>query len=159
MNDLDDIETLFRRNYAAMHRLAVMILHDVDAAADVVQDVFTALLRNQGLGPVSPSYLMNSVRNRCINRLRDMETQHRIRLLISMDDGLEDNSADERLTEISMIISDCLSLRCRQVMEMRFRSGMSYHEIAEELDISEAAVYKHLRKGLDILRKKLDHNG
>lgn len=35
-----DIERLFKANYAVMHRLAVAMVHDRDAAGDVVHGVF-----------------------------------------------------------------------------------------------------------------------
>ena len=40
----DDIERLFRSHYAAMYRLAMLILRDEDVARDIVYDVFEALL-------------------------------------------------------------------------------------------------------------------
>lgn len=44
MTTRDDIELLFRTHYAAMYRLAMLILRDDDVARDIVHDVFEALL-------------------------------------------------------------------------------------------------------------------
>lgn len=49
--------------------------------------------------------------------------------------------------------------RCATVMKLRFESGMTYDEIADELQITTVAVYKQLCKGLAILRKKLSRYG
>ncbi|MCH5220511.1 MAG: sigma-70 family RNA polymerase sigma factor [Muribaculaceae bacterium] len=47
----------------------------------------------------------------------------------------------------------------RHVMEMRFSKNMKFAEIAKKLNISETAVYRHLRKALITIRKKLNQNG
>lgn len=52
----DDIERLFREHYAAMWRLAMLILREDDVARDIVHDVFEALLIS-GRSDVSDVYL------------------------------------------------------------------------------------------------------
>jgi RNA polymerase sigma-70 factor (ECF subfamily) len=44
---------------------------------------------------------------------------------------------------------------CREIIEMHFRQGMKFREIAQKLGISETAVYKHLRQAMASLRSKL----
>ena len=44
MTTKDDIEQLFRSHYAAIYRLAMLILREDDVARDIVHDVFEALL-------------------------------------------------------------------------------------------------------------------
>lgn len=161
MNDLDDIETLFRRNYTAMHRLAAMFLHDNALASDVVQDVFHTLLSGTPPSATTTAYLLSCVKNRCLNRLRDMDTRDRIRRLIALDTGPDTDEMpdEERIEAINKAIATELPPQCRRVIELRFRDGLQYKEIAEELGISETAVYKHLRKGIETLRNKMTENG
>ena len=45
MTTKDDIERLFRTHYAAMYRLAMLILRDDDVARDIVHDVFERLTK------------------------------------------------------------------------------------------------------------------
>ena len=63
MTTNDDIEQLFRTHYAAMYRLAMLILRDDNAARDIVHDVFESLLIS-GKSDVSEAYMMTAVRNR-----------------------------------------------------------------------------------------------
>ena len=63
MTTKDEIERLFRSHYAAMYRLAMLILRDDDVARDIVHDVFEALLVS-GKEDVSEGYLLTAVRNR-----------------------------------------------------------------------------------------------
>lgn len=71
-----DIEKLFKTHYAAMHRLAMLILHDEDVSRDIVHDVFETLL-SSSLTDVSAQYLLKAVRNRCLNHMRSLSTMER----------------------------------------------------------------------------------
>lgn len=157
--------------------MASAILHDDDAARDVVNDVFAQILfkrckasDNGGFGSVlyqrntavTPGYLVTAVRNRCINRLRDLDPRTRIAKLyfLETDDYDSEEWPDEAtIARIYEIIRTDLTRQCREVMEMRFGRGLKFAEIAEALDVSEKTVYKHVRQALVIIRKKLDENG
>ena len=62
-----EIERLFRANYPAMLRLAVAIVHDRDAANDVVHGVFESLLAADPETTPDTAYLMRATRNRSMN--------------------------------------------------------------------------------------------
>ena len=57
-----DIERLFKANYAVMLRLATAILHDRDAAVDVVHEVFESLLVSRSSADVDSAYLLRATR-------------------------------------------------------------------------------------------------
>lgn len=161
MTTTNDIEQLFRTHYTAMHRLAMLILRDEDASRDIVHDVFESLL-NTGLADVSVQYLLRAVRNRCLNHLRGLSTKERFLEVYALDEkeiADEDWPDDETITKIHETVANDLTDACRRVVELRFTDGKSYKEIAEELGISEVAVYKHLRHAIDVLRSKLSQNG
>ena len=44
----------------------------------------------------------------------------------------------------------------REVVQLRFRDRKSYREIAEQMGISEAAVYKHLAQGIRKLKARFN---
>ncbi len=93
---------------------------------------------------------------------RHVDTRDRIRRLIALDaepDTDGDTPDEERIEAINKTIATDLPPQCRRVVELRFRDGLQYKEIAEELGISETAVYKHLRKGIETLRNKMTENG
>ena len=169
MTNEKDIERLFKAHYTQMHRLAMVLLQDGDSARDIVHDVFEALIgagRDAGAAvggaEITAGYLMRAVRNRCLNHIRNLSTRERIanRYFLENRDYDEEQWPDEETMQaISGIIAGELTPQCRRVVEMRFRTGMSYAEISAELQISGTAVYKHLRHALSIIRKKLKENG
>ena len=161
MTTTNDIEQLFRTHYSAMYRLAMLILRDEDASRDIVHDVFESLL-NTGLTDVSVQYLFRAVRNRCLNHLRGLSTKERILEVYALDEkeiADEEWPDDETIAKIHATVAKDLTNACRRVVELRFTYGKSYKEIATSLGISEAAVYKHLRHAIDVLRSKLSQNG
>ena len=161
MTTKDDITRLFRSHYAAMYRLAMLILRDDDVARDIVQDVFEAILVS-GKSDVSAPYLLTAVRNRCLKHIRSLSVKDRIKEVYSVDEReIEDGEwpNDETIALIQKTVAHDLTEACRRVVELRFSEGKSYHEISEILGISKVAVYKHLRHATDVLRKKLSQNG
>ncbi|MDE6264450.1 MAG: sigma-70 family RNA polymerase sigma factor [Paramuribaculum sp.] len=161
MTTNDDIEQLFRTHYAAMYRLAMLILRDDNAARDIVHDVFESLLIS-GKSDVSEAYLMTAVRNRCLKHIRHLSAQDRMKEMYSMDEkeiAEEEWTDDETITLIHATVSNDLTEACRRVVNLRFAENKSYQEITEILCISKVAVYKHLRHAIDVLREKLSKNG
>lgn len=162
MTNRNDIETLFKANYPQMRRLARALLHDDDSARDIVHDVFESLLNSKNQALFSTAYLLSSVRNRCLSQIRDKGIHDRILNLYFCE--MEEYDAekwpdDETIARIYQIIKSELTPQCRRIMELRFINGLSFANIAENLGISENAVYKHVRQALVIIRKKLNQNG
>ena len=156
----NDIERLFRSNYVAMYTLACRLVHDEEVARDIVHDVFATLLAADLLS-VTSAYLLRSVRNGCLNHIRNHSTRQRINSLYSMElEELDDESwPDENVVErIHNIVDQRLSEQCRKVVSMRFGQDMSYKDISYTLGISEVAVYKHLRHALVVIRQNLKDN-
>ena len=161
MTTKDDIERLFRTHYAAMYRLAMLILRDDDVARDIVHDVFEALLVS-GRYNVAAPYLLTAVRNRCLKYIRSLSVNDRLKEGYSADEReIEDEEwpDDETIALIQKTVAYDLSEASRRVVELRFSEGKSYQEITDTLGISKVAVYKHLRHAIDVLRKKLSQNG
>ena len=162
MTNRNDIETLFKANYPQMRRLARALLHDDDSARDIVHDVFESLLNSKNQALFSTAYLLSSVRNRCLSQIRDKGIHDRILNLYFCE--MEEYDAekwpdDETIARIYQIIKSELTPQCRRIMELRFINGLSFANVAENLGISENAVYKHVRHALVIIRKKLNQNG
>ena len=162
MNHQSDIETLFRRNYSAIHRLAASLLHDDEAARDVVHDTFEALMQGGVCEDVSAGYLLSAVRNRCINRLRHYATRERVHHLLSMETNeqeIDEWPDEDTFAEIRAVVNTKLPEGAKRIVTMRFYDGYSGREIAEELTISQNSVYKALRNAILTLRKHLTKHG
>ncbi len=159
MEEYDKIERLFKQHYSGMLALALSILKNPETARDAVNDVFSQLLHDRNESDKGAGYLFRALRNRCVSILREMTVKERAFHLIRTDSHLEEDDnlkeREERLSEISAIIREKLPSQCSKIMLMRFEEGHSYKEIAGKLGISEVAVYKHLRNGVNIIKKNL----
>ena len=157
----DDIERLFRTCYQEMHNLASAILHDGEAASDIVNDLFTQLLqtspRSADVKVVGKPYLLAAVRNRCLKRLRSMEVRERFRNLYLFEQDEADLSEEETpytLSELEWAIRQ-LPDSCRCAFVMRIVEGRKMQEVAEALAVSERMAYRHLSHAVELLRQKL----
>ncbi len=160
MTKYDGIGQLFRKHYASMYRLAMLMLRDDNVSRDIVHDVFEALLVS-GRTDVSAAYLLTAVRNRSLKHIRSLTVHERMKEVYAVDgqEISEEDWPDEvTIAMIQSSVSNDLTDACRRVVNMRFSDGRSYQEIACELGISKVAVYKHLRHAIDVLREKLSQN-
>lgn len=162
MTNRNDIEQLFKAHYAQMYRLATAILHDNDLARDIVHDVFASLLAGHTGHHISGGYLLNAVRNRSLNHIRDCEIHQRIANRYFLDNEEYDSEGwpdDETMARIYSLIHNDITTQAKRVIELRFSHGMPFSRIAAIMGISETAVYRHLSNALKVIRKKLNENG
>ena len=113
------------------------------------------------------SYLVRSVKNRCINYLQQEYIQREISInqyedkaaieelfFIENKHPLESLLEQELENKINSIINE-LSPECRAVFKMSRFDGMKYEEIASELNISVNTVKYHMKNALGKLRLEL----
>ena len=139
------IKQLFMQHYAKMQRVARTLLYDEQESEDVVSDIFEKLLHGQiTLMPGSEkNYLLTTVRNQCLKRLRHREIQRRTNEVFT-DIQDESDAEDERLTDIVEFVVGHLSHQEQCIFHLRFTEGRSYEEIATTEHISRVSVWKHL---------------
>ena len=153
------IENIFRIHQNEMFRTAFRLLGNTEEARDVVSDVFTKLIETDTAMDNNAGYLYSAVRNRCMNRLRHKRLSERVHRLLPIDDNLSESDKtenDEPLTEILHFVETELTQQTCKVVQLRFRDGMTYRQIAEFLGISEAAVYKHLAQAIRQLKERFN---
>ena len=143
-----------------MYRLATILLHDDAESKDVVHDIFAHLLDDYTdlREDTAESYLLTSVRNRCLNVIRKRQIQERIEHLYLLDLDttiMPTERLEEELKALYQGISQLEPPVCRDIIIQHFRDGMTFKEIACHLDVSETTVYKHLRRALSQLRTHL----
>ena len=169
MTDEKTLEKLFKQHYRQMYRLATILLHDDAESKDVVHDIFAHLLDGHvGLREeTAESYLLTSVRNRCLNVIRSRQIQERVKHLYFLDVDADMKSAspvsgmanplqyEEELNALYKGIDRLEPPVCRDIIMQHFRDGMTFKEIARHLGVSETTVYKHLRRALSQLRTHL----
>ncbi len=162
MTNRNDIEKLFKAHYQQMYRLAKALLQDDDLARDIVHDVFESLLYSKNSSTISPTYLFSSVRNRALNMIRDKGIHDRILNLYFSEIeeyDIEDWPDDETISRIYKIINEHLTPQECRIMKLRFMDGLVFSKVAQELGVSENAVYKQVRQALVKIRKNLSQNG
>ena len=152
----EQVKRLFEQHYRDMYRLAVIMLHDGEESRDIIADVFTRLLEHplQVEDSTARSYLMQSVRRRCLNVLRGRALRERVARLLPIEQ--EEDEWSVNVFEEQNVLRHGVNMLeppiCRDIIVLRFRYGLKFHEIASRLGISETTVYKHLRQALSQLR-------
>lgn len=157
------LELLFREHFTSLCRFARSYVKDPETAREIVQETFVNLWeRRSTIDPAENilSYLSTSVRNRCLNYLRDHK-KFSERLLF-----LEDLPADwvnytrDQLVEnelkqhIDAAISD-LPEKCREIFLLNRQDHLKYRQIAEKLQISVKTVETQMSRALKHLRSRL----
>jgi RNA polymerase sigma-70 factor (ECF subfamily) len=160
MTDQRKLQKLFKQHYRQMYRLATIFLHDDAESKDVVHDIFAQLLDDHRdlREETAQSYLLTSVRNRCMNVIRSRQIQERVEHLYLLD-------LDTTITPTELLEEELKALRiginlleppvCRDIILQHFCDGITFKEIASRLGVSETTVYKHLRRALSQLRTHL----
>ena len=148
----ETVKRLFMQHYAQMQRVARTLLYDVQESEDVCQDIFESLLRGETvLVPgTEERYLMTSVRNRCLKRLRHESVLQDYRQRTT-DNSQE--SEDDWLEDIVEFATSHLSEREQRIFNLRFTEGCSYEEIAAAEGISKVAVWKRLSHAITEVKK------
>ena len=152
----ETVRQLFEQYYARMQRVARSLLYDEQESEDVVGDIFESLLSGSVvlLPGTEEQYLLMSVRNRCLKRLRHEQVVRKAQLPgpSTDDDGLE----DERLADIMEFVAARLTAQEQRILGMRFTWGYSYQEIARREGISRVAVWKHLAHAITAIKKQFN---
>ena len=157
MTDQKKLEKLFKQHYRQMYRMATILLHDDAESKDVVHDIFARLLDDHRdlREETAESYLLTSVRNRCLNVIRNRQIQERVERLYLLDVDttiIPTERLDEELKALHKGIDQLEPPVCRDIILQHFRDGVTFKDIACRMGVSETIVYKHLRRALSQLR-------
>lgn len=149
----------YDRHAAGMYRYALMLLGDTAGAADAVQQVFLALVRNsRGAENVDHQdrYLRRAVRNECFSPLRRRRREPTAdggdRPLVESIESTRDDP------ELRMAIDQALRALPadqREVVHLKVFEGMTFQEIADVSDESINTIASRYRYALDKLRAHL----
>ena len=153
MTDKQEFEVIFRQHYGAMFRMAKRMLGDDADSKDVVSDVFVHLLNSSiDLHSESPrTFLLTSVRNRCINLLVHKQKEQAV--FVDLTDDAAQKTKDEQLDELHRYINEHMPELTQKIFCLRYQQGQKYREIADTLRISEVTVHRHLSQSLEQLKE------
>lgn len=158
-----DYGLLVRRYQERLHRFALGMVGDPDAAADLMQDAFVRAYRNLE-SCTDPSgfraWLFQIVRNRCRDFLKDVRRSH---------EALEDHpelvsprpgpaSRVER-GEVRRTLEDALAVlpaSHREAFLLKHLDDHTYREISKMLDISTSAAKMRVHRAREMLRAHIE---
>lgn len=155
-----DIHGLYTAHWRYLVRLAVLLVDDVASAEDVVQDAFVALHRNaDGLRDPDAAlgYLRASVVNlsRSVLRRRQVARKH---LKVAEPEATAPADHDVLVRDehrAALAAVRALPRHQREVLILRYWSGLSEREIAQALGISQGAVKSAASRGMATLHRVL----
>ena len=158
----EEIEILFRQHYGQMIQQAKRMLYDDEESRDVVSEVFATLIKMDILPKNMESYLIASVRNRCLNLLEHKDVRAKFKQAYTLemkqnvatdDDAISYTSVEQWYQQMMAYAKKHLTGQTLLVFHMRHIDGMKYQEIADQLGISRVMVYKHLVKAMNTIKE------
>lgn len=158
------IENLYLKHKSELIYHVFQILHCQDLAEEIVQESFIkfSLELKKQLVEHPRCYLFRIAKNLALDYLKHQkvtdhyaQTQNPALMPVPESPSVEQLASDQQKLDILRSVIAELPPRCRQAFTLHNIHGMSYSEIARELDISESGVEKHIMKGLLHCRKRM----
>lgn len=155
-----DIADLYAAHRLSLVRLAILLVDDLASAEDVVQDAFAALTRRRG-AMADPSKALAYLRVSVVNTARSALRRRRTARAYVPPHEISPASPEDRsvLAEEHRAVVTALHqlpTRQREVLVLRYWSGLSEAEIARTLGISPGTVKSTASRGLTALERALD---
>jgi RNA polymerase sigma-70 factor, ECF subfamily len=141
---------LYDTHGAALYRYALMLTGNHAAAEDVVQQVFTVVLRQSGSIENEPHYLRRSVRNECYSVLR--RRRRRLAEDRPLLEPIEPGAigADDRIALERALLT--LPAKQREVIHLHVFEGMTFQEAADAMGESINTIASRYRYAVEKLR-------
>jgi RNA polymerase sigma-70 factor (sigma-E family) len=157
---LVDLESAYREHYRSLVRLASILLDDVGACEEVVQDAFVQVWRR---GPVLhdpdrlPAYLRSAVLNGARSQLRRRLVRRRHLSPVPDPTPAAETTALRGDPDQTVLLAlRALPVRQREVLALRYYLDLSEAEIARTLGIRPGSVKTHAHRGLATLAEQLE---
>lgn len=164
-DDRSAFEEVFRLHYTELCRFCIKYVRDEHVAEELVQEVYINIWERRNTLNITTSvkaYLFTAVRNRSFNylKLQIPKEQKKIGVedvLDLRDNGeeLEVKMVQEELHAYVQDAIDALPPKCQTIFNLSRNAGMTYKEIAEELDLSVKTVENQVGHALRKLREQL----
>jgi len=161
--DEHTLESLFRDHFSGLCQFASGYVKQDEVAREIVQDAFVSLWEKRTAIDMSKpvkSYLSTTVRNKCLNHLRDSKKFSSD--LLALENLPEDAGYDQpdKLVEADIrdqIIRaiDELPEKCREIFKLSRDRHLKYQQIADHLQISVKTVETQMSKALQHMRVRL----
>lgn len=154
---ISQFEVVYKQYYIRLCRYAWSFVDDMDAAKDVVSEVFLKFWNEResiNLDTVG-QYLYKAVRNQSLNWLRKEQGMQKYFEYCKAAETFEADmylkNMDSRLDEMLRVIGT-MPAKTQHVLRQCYVNGLSYKEVATELGITTDGVKKHITKAFALLR-------
>jgi len=163
-NHLTAYEKIFKKYIKELYRFAFSYVRDAQIAEEMAQEVFLYVWEKRGqieIQTTLKTYLYSAVKNKCLNYIKlELPRQQSMgdisEVMLSVSAGKKDEGENEQLKKYIKGAIDALPKKCRQIFILSRNAGMTYEEIAEELDLSKKTVENQMGIALKKLRESLE---
>ncbi|SEM68779.1 RNA polymerase sigma-70 factor, ECF subfamily [bacterium A37T11] len=164
--DMIAFSELYSRYWDILLDAAYQRLKSVEAAEEIVQDVFVNIyIRRESLDPGLSvvAYLKTALKYKIYNAYRDnLLHQQRLEMIayegggapLRPDDAYQEKELQEQVQQIAAALPD----KCREVFLLSRFEQLTQQEIADRMNIAVSTVKKHLGKALAIFRTHFPNN-
>lgn len=156
--------SLFKAYYPRLCYFAFQFTGDKDLARDIAQEAFVSYLGQRGQVTPHPvaikNFLYTTVRNACLNLLRHEKVVEKFAASQSAPPP-DDTTVvltmirSEVLGEINRVLQT-LPEACQVIIRLGYIEGLKNQEIAHQLNISINTVKTQKKRGLHLLRQRLN---
>lgn len=157
----DVFELLFEQYYPVLVKFSESYLHDLQACEDIVQSFFIAFWtgsENININTSLKSYFYTSIKNLCLNRIRDLNVQDKHELLYIeslVNNDYKDVIIDSDIFDSINKAVEALPKQMAEVFRQKYFEGKQLKTIAKELNVTEGTVKTQLHRARTTLRDKL----
>jgi len=157
-----DFDAIFNHYYPSLVLFALKLTGNREESEEIVQDVFIRFWIKESVLSINYSikaFLFKSVFHASLDHLRKEAVlkKRKEQFFINYEDSVEfrDPILEEELDiAIRKAISE-LPAQCQKIFKLKRQQGLSYKEIASQLNISQRTVEVQISRAIKQLKKKL----
>jgi len=157
--DIKAFDEIYYRYTKKLFIFSLKFLRDRQEAEDLIQKVFTTIWeRRDHLNPDKSfeGYLFRIVRNEIYDLLKlRIIREHYCNYILNDSESDPDDLEKKKIIERVFELVNNLPEKRAKIFRMSKEEGLTYKEIAEQLNISENTVDTQIRHSLNYLRKEM----
>lgn len=160
MKDSTEFEQFFKQNYSKFYFFTFHLIGDEEVSRDIVGDAFEYVWKCYRKSDVENwvTYIYSYLRNKSVDHIRHQLVHAKYaELYLQITREAEEDryeEVDERVLAIRKVLKE-LTPRTRLILQECYINKKKYKEVAEDLEISESAVKKHIVQALKVIREKI----
>ncbi|MFC2087617.1 RNA polymerase sigma factor [Bacteroidota bacterium] len=153
---------LFREYYPILIRFSKTYIFDYQKCEDIIQELFLHLWKHADSIQIHTSlksYLMQAVKNRCMNYLRDLKIidRHKLLFIEAFHQTNKDEIFDESLViELNKAVKN-LPPQMAKILWQKYYNREKIKDIAKQNNISKNTVKTQLQRAKNKLKLQLQH--